>query len=188
MPDSLRSAAIAAALATLCASSALAAGSAEQIARGKYLVKFGGCSDCHTPGSLTGHPDMTRYLGGSDIAFGIPGMGAFVPANLTPDKATGLGGWTEAQIVTAFTTGKRPDGRMLAPAMPYASFAGLSHADAFAIAAYLKSVPAVSHKVAGPFGATEIPTVPAMAVVPGVTFACQPGPDPKAARPAACPK
>lgn len=49
---------------------------AAQVARGKYLVSVIGCTDCHTPGGLTPKPDMARYLGGSDIAFSVPGMGA----------------------------------------------------------------------------------------------------------------
>ena len=84
-----------------------------QVERGKYLVTFGGCTDCHTPGHFLGHPDMARYLGGSHVGFGIPGLGVFVGSNLTPDKETGLGSWSAEQIVTAITTGKTPDGRIL---------------------------------------------------------------------------
>ena len=116
-----------------------------QIERGKYLVTIGGCGDCHTPGSFLGHPDMARLLGGSDVGFALPGAGVFVGRNLTPDKETGLGGWTSEQIITAFTTGKRPDGRVLAPIMPWPALAQLTRADAEAIAAYLKSIPAVKN-------------------------------------------
>ena len=62
-----------------------------RVARGEYLVEVGGCNDCHTPGTFLGHPDLTRYLGGSDVGFAIPGLGVFVAPNLTPDKETGLG-------------------------------------------------------------------------------------------------
>lgn len=123
-----------------------------QVERGKYLVSVIGCSDCHTPGGMTPKPDMARFLGGSDTDFQLTGLGVFTPPNLTPDKATGLGGWTSAQIVTAITTGARPDGRVLAPAMPWADFASLSKSDAEAIAAYLQSLPPVSHKVPAPRG------------------------------------
>ena len=129
------------------------------VARGQYLVAVMGCSDCHTPGGLSPHPDMKRYLGGSDADFQMPGLGVFAPPNLTPDKATGLGNWRSDQIVTAFTTGVRPDGRILAPAMPWTDFSHLSKADAEAVAAYLKSLPAVSHKVPGP--AASKPCAPA---------------------------
>jgi mono/diheme cytochrome c family protein len=138
----------------------------KQVKRGQYLVTLGGCGDCHTPGNFLGKPDMARYLGGSDVGFYLPDLGTFYGRNLTPDKATGLGTWTSAQIVTALTTGKRPDGRMLAPIMPWRAYAKLSKADAYAIAAYLKSLPAVENKVPGPFGAKETPTSFAMKVVP----------------------
>ena len=47
------------------------------IKRGQYLVTLGGCTDCHTPGYFFGKPDMTRYLGGSEVGFEIPGLGVF---------------------------------------------------------------------------------------------------------------
>jgi mono/diheme cytochrome c family protein len=139
--------------------------------RGKYLVSLAGCTDCHTPGYFLGKPDMARYLGGSDVGFELPGLGSFYGRNLTPDKETGIGSWSEEQIVTAFSTGVRPDGRELAPIMPWRAFANLTQSDKMAIAAYLKSLPAVNHKVAGPFGPTERPTSYVMKIVPpeGVT-------------------
>ena len=83
------------------------------VERGKYLVSISGCFDCHTPGYFFGKPDMTRYLGGSDVGFKVGDLGIFVGPNLTPDKETGLGGWTDAQIEKALTTGERPDGRVI---------------------------------------------------------------------------
>ncbi len=130
-----------------------AANAAEtQVQRGKYLVSIIPCTDCHTPGTFLGKPDMTRYLGGSDVGFEVPGLGVFYGANITPDDETGIGKWTKEQIATAITTGKRPDGRMLAPPMPVESFKSLSHRDALAIAAYLKTLPPIKNKVPGPFG------------------------------------
>jgi mono/diheme cytochrome c family protein len=137
-----------------------------QVDRGKYLVAIGGCTDCHTPGHFLGQPDTSRYLGGSDVGFGSP-MGVFVGPNLTPDKETGLGNWTAQQVVTAITTGKRPDGRMLAPMMPWRGLSVLTTPDALAIAAFLKSLPPVSNKVPGPFGPNEPPTVLVMSIQPG---------------------
>lgn len=143
------------------------AGAADkQIERGKYLVTFGGCTDCHTPGSFLGMPDMAQFLGGSDVGFAIPGLGVFVGRNLTPDKETGLGSWSRAQIITAITTGKRPDGRQLAPIMPWMAFSKLTKADATAIAAYLQSLPPVKRAVPGPFGPTEKATVLVFDVLP----------------------
>lgn len=49
-----------------------------QVARGQYLVRIMGCTDCHTPGHFLGHPDMSHFLAGSDVGFGIPGLGVFV--------------------------------------------------------------------------------------------------------------
>jgi mono/diheme cytochrome c family protein len=146
----------------------VSAGAADKktIERGKYLVNLGGCFDCHTPGYFLGKPDMARYLGGSDVGFEMPGLGVFVGSNLTPDADTGLGKWTEAQIVTALRTGKRPDGRELAPIMPWRAFANLTKSDAQAIAAYLKSLKPVSHQVPGPFGPDEKASVFRMKVVP----------------------
>jgi mono/diheme cytochrome c family protein len=159
-----------AALAALCAPLAapVAAHAADPaaIARGKYLVTIAGCHDCHTPGYFLGKPDMARYLGGSEVGFELPGLGVFHGPNLTPDKETGLGNWTDQQIVEAFQQGKRPDNRMLAPIMPYHAFANLTQQDAQAIVAFLRSIPAVSNKVPGPFGPTEAPTAFVMKIVP----------------------
>ena len=92
-------------------------------------------------------------------------MGTFVGPNLTPDNETGLGSWSRDQIITAIQTGVRPDGRILAPIMPWRAFAGLTKSDAGAIADYLKSLPPVSHKAQGPFGSADKPPVPRMMVV-----------------------
>ncbi len=151
-----------------------------EIDRGKYLVTFGSCTDCHTPGSFFGKPDMSKYLGGSDVGFAIPHLGVFVGPNLTPDKATGLGNWTTAQIVNAITKGQTPQGRMLAPVMPWHAYANLTKSDALAITAYLKSLPPVSHQVAGPFGPNETPTTFVMAVIPGAVYGKLAGPPPSA--------
>jgi hypothetical protein len=64
------------------------------------------------------------------------------------------------------TTGTRPDGRELAPIMPWRAFSKLTQSDKMAIAAFLKSLPAVNHKVPGPFGPTEKPTSYVMKIVP----------------------
>lgn len=143
----------------------------DEVARGKYLVSTNGCTDCHTPGHFFGKPDMTRYLGGSDVGFAVPGLGVFVGPNLTPDKETGLGNWTTAEIVTAFTKGQTPEGRRLAPAMPWRTYANFTASDAQAIAAYLRSLPVVAHKVAGPFGPGETPTTFVLSVLPGEVYA-----------------
>jgi mono/diheme cytochrome c family protein len=148
----------------------------KQVERGKYLVQVGGCTDCHTPGHFLGRPDMAKYLGGSDVGFGIPNQGVFVGPNLTPDKETGLGTWTAQQIATAITTGARPDGRMLAPAMPWQGYSHLTKSDALAIAAFLKSLHSVSNKVSGPFGPDDKPSVFVMSVQPADIYTSLPQP------------
>jgi mono/diheme cytochrome c family protein len=153
-----------AALAVIASLPAIAA-DREVVERGKYLVTLGGCTDCHTPGHFLGKPDVTRYLGGSEVGFEVPGLGVFYGPNLTPDKATGLGSWSESDIVTAIRTGGRPDGRVLAPIMPWAALSKLTDSDAEAIAVYLKSLPPISNKAPGPFGPGEAPTSFVMKVV-----------------------
>ncbi|MBX9739223.1 MAG: cytochrome c [Beijerinckiaceae bacterium] len=149
---------------------ALGAGSASaqqaNVARGKYLATISGCNDCHTPGSFFGKRDVSKTLSGSEVAFEIPGMGAFVGPNLTPDKATGLGNWSTEQIVAAIRTGKRPDGRELAPIMPWRDLASLSDSDARSIALYLRNLPPIANKVPGPFGPGEKVTTLTMKISP----------------------
>ena len=130
-----------------------------QVARGRYLVQLGGCTDCHTPGHRLGHPDPSRFLAGADVGFDVPHLGVFVPPNLTPDKDTGIGSWSSDQIVTAIRTGKTPEGRDLFPVMPWPALSHLTDDDAQAIAAFLKSIPAVDNKNAGPIGPNEKATV-----------------------------
>ena len=145
-------------IALSCAPLASALADDAAVARGKYLVTIGGCQDCHTPGHFFGKPDMTRVLGGSEVGFEIPGLGTFYGPNLTPDKATGLGGWSDEQIVEAIQSGVRPDGRVLAPIMPWRALAVLTKPDAAAVVAYLRSLPPVANKVPGPFGPGETAT------------------------------
>ncbi|MET0295629.1 MAG: c-type cytochrome [Phenylobacterium sp.] len=126
-----------------------AAAPQDPLARGRYLVAVMDCAGCHKPGALTGQAKPADPLSGSDEGFEIPGFGVVYPPNLTPHE-TGIAAWTEAQLITAFTKGERPDGRVLAPIMPWHAYGQLTPEDAAAIAAYLKSQPAVDHKVPGP--------------------------------------
>jgi uncharacterized protein YjiS (DUF1127 family)/mono/diheme cytochrome c family protein len=137
-----------------------------QVKRGQYLVTLGSCTDCHTPGYFFGKPDMARFLGGSEVGFEIPGLGVFHGPNLTPDRETGLGNWSTQEIATAITKGQRPDGRILAPIMPWHAFANLTREDVGAIVAFLRSLPPVGNKVPGPFGPSEKPTSFVMKIVP----------------------
>ena len=150
----------------------------QDVQRGKYLVSFAGCIDCHTPGYFFGKPDMSRLLGGSEVGFEIPNLGVFHGPNLTPDQDSGLGKWSTEEIVTAITNGVRPDGRVLAPIMPWHAFANLTHEDVLAIVAFLQSLPPVKNKVPGPFGPNEKPTSFVMKIVPPEA-ATPAGPAPK---------
>ena len=175
MPQSLFATPLGVALtASVCLASPASADDAH-VARGRYLVTIAGCSDCHTPGALLGRPDMKRYLGGSDVGFAIPGAGVFVGQNLTPDKETGLGKWTDAQVITAIRTGKTPEGRELSPVMPYPALSHLADADAQAIVAFLKSLPPVTNQVKN-FGPNEKVTVSVSAVLPPDVFNALPAP------------
>ena len=134
-------------------------------ARGAYLARIMDCGGCHTTGVFLGKPDPQRYLGGSEVGFQIPGLGIFYPPNLTPHPEDGIGAWSEADIVAAVRTGVRPDGRILAPVMPYHHYGSLTDADAFALAAYLKSLPPVAQPAPANVGPTERPIAPYLTVV-----------------------
>jgi mono/diheme cytochrome c family protein len=131
--------ALAIAVPVLIGGPGLAARGETLVERGAYLVNgIGSCGNCHSPqepdGTLTGAP----FSGGPAIT--LPAFTVY-PPNLTSDPETGLGRWTEAQIVTALREGRRPDGRVLRPPMPIALYRGMSDRDATAIAAYLKTLP-----------------------------------------------
>jgi mono/diheme cytochrome c family protein len=108
----------------LVSTGARAAG--DQNARGKYLVTIGICGSCHTP----------NLAGGRKV-------GNLISENITSDKVSGLGNWTEAQIVEALRNGKRPDGSDVRPPMGVFFYRGFSDTDAHAIAAYLLQTAAV---------------------------------------------
>ncbi len=133
--------------------------------RGEYLSRIMDCGGCHTPGALTGKPDENRKLAGSQVGFQIPGLGIFYPPNLTPDRKTGLGDWSEADIIRAVRTGLRPDGRVLAPAMPWHSYAALTDADARDLARYLKGLQPVELAAPPQTGPDEPAPAPFMTVV-----------------------
>jgi mono/diheme cytochrome c family protein len=123
----------------------------EPLARGRYLVNAMACALCHTPVSAeTGEYDTRLFLAGGMRVSAYP-WGVWYTRNLTPDPETGLGQWSEAEIVTAVTRGVARDGRQLHPmAMPWVWFSRLTDADAHAIATYLKALPPVRNDVPKP--------------------------------------
>jgi mono/diheme cytochrome c family protein len=120
-----------------------------EVERGNYLAAIMDCAGCHNTGSFSPKPEQGHLEGGT-IGFEVPGLGVFYPPNLTPHPEAGIGGWSEADIVTAVRTGHRPDGRILAPAMPWRSYSALTDEDGKALAAYLKSLPPSPHRVPNP--------------------------------------
>jgi hypothetical protein len=161
-----------------------AAASAATVARGKYLVDIGGCHDCHTPhkmGPDGPEPDMSLMLSGhpSDMTLPPPpqmsgpwmfaGIGPFTAwagpwgisytKNLTPDKETGLGTWTEQQFMDTLRNGREQGrGRQLLPPMPWQAYRNMTDADLKALFAYLKSIPAIKNKVPDPVIAPPPPS------------------------------
>lgn len=150
-----------------------------ELSRGAYLVAFGGCNDCHTPKVMSPQgpvPDSSRLLSGHPQNEAVPPVpaGALAPggwmamtnghltawagpwgvsyaANLTPDKRTGLGGWTADQFIKTMRTGKHLGvGRPLLPPMPVASLAALTDADLRAMFAWLQSLKPIENQVPQP--------------------------------------
>jgi hypothetical protein len=150
---------------------------------GEYLVTSMGCGDCHTPwkmGANGPEPDMTRMLSGHPQDLTMPPapapqgpwMGSYAATftawagpwgvsftrNLTPDKETGLGDWTEANFMGAIRTGKdMGKGREILPPMPIPAMQHMTDGDLKAIFAYLKTIPAVKNKVPEPVAPTPPP-------------------------------
>jgi mono/diheme cytochrome c family protein len=115
--------------------------------RGRYLVEGpAACGNCHTPKGSNGLPIADRNLGGGAVVVDSPAFRA-VGANLTPDRETGLGRWSDTQIIRAIREGVLPDGSLIGPPMPFELYRRMSDADVAAIVAYLRAVPAVSNKV-----------------------------------------
>lgn len=162
-------ASISAALLTVVLGAVPVAGGATEtfLERGAYLVRgIAACGNCHTPQGPDG-PDMSRELAGGP-PLEIPGAFVAVAPNITPDAETGIGGWTDAEIATAIREGKRPDGSLIGPPMPFQLYRSIGDRDVAAIVAYLRSLPAVRN--ASPASTYDIPLPqaygPAVAQVP----------------------
>jgi mono/diheme cytochrome c family protein len=128
----------------LAAAASLPAAAETPIERGAYLVEgIANCGNCHAPQEPSGAVPLTPLSGGPAIP--SPVFTAY-PPNITPDRETGIGTWTEPDIVTALREGRTPDGRTLRPPMPIQFYRSMSDQDAHAIAAYLLSRPPVAHR------------------------------------------
>jgi len=127
------------------------------VERGKYLVEsIAGCGNCHTPMGPNGPLPGKALAGGLEIAH--PGLFTAYSTNITPDPETGIGKWTDAQIKVAIREGRRPDGTLIRPPMPFELYRGLADADLDAMVAYLRTVPAVKNVT--PKSTFEIPLPP----------------------------
>jgi hypothetical protein len=123
---------------------------AEVVRHGEYIAQIAGCAFCHSPfrddDTLI---DDFKYAGGQKFEM-VP-FGTFVSYNLTSDRETGLGGWTDDQIKTFVTGGVRRDGsRMIPFPMPWPNYASLTTQDLNALVAFLRSLPPVSNRIPAP--------------------------------------
>ncbi|MCK1723560.1 cytochrome c [Bradyrhizobium sp. 141] len=107
------------------------------VARGEYLARAGDCTACHT--AAEGH----LFAGGR--AMPTP-FGTLYTSNITPDPATGIGKWSADDFYKTMHSGRFPDGGLIYPAMPFASYTKVTRADSDAIFAYLRSIPPVIQK------------------------------------------
>ena len=121
-----------------------------QILRGRYLVTaVAGCADCHSPNKNPNDPTwLAGYMAGTPgQPFNVgPGFEIY-PANITPDKDTGIGNWTPKQVFNALRQGIDNEGHVLCPLMPWPTYRNMSDRDTWAIVAYLKSLTPVSNNV-----------------------------------------
>jgi mono/diheme cytochrome c family protein len=107
------------------------------VGKGKYLAKAGDCIACHTD------PGAPLFAGGRAMA--TP-FGTIYSSNITPDPETGIGKWSGDDFYRTMHEGRFPDGGLIYPVMPYASYTKVTRADSDAIFAYLRSVPAVKRR------------------------------------------
>jgi mono/diheme cytochrome c family protein len=136
--------------------------------RGTYLMSsIVACGNCHTPQTPKG-PAPGREMAGGTV-FDEPPFTAYAP-NITPDRETGIGGWTDAQIVSAIREGKRPDGRLIGPPMPIEFYRFMSDGDVAALVAVLRTVKPVRNAVPKSVYRITLPESygPAVASIPEV--------------------
>ncbi len=121
-----------------------------KVAYGEYLARAGHCYHCHAMGEKGPLPSSDpNFMAGSQVPFNVPGIGKLWAPNLTPDKETGIGGYTDDQIKLALRTGMRFDGKQMGPPMiafvPH--MAGVAEEDLDAMVVYLRSLAPVKNKV-----------------------------------------
>jgi mono/diheme cytochrome c family protein len=110
------------------------------LANGKEMFLVGGCSSCH---AVPKQEDSTRLGGGLGL---VTSFGTFYVPNISADTRDGIGGWTEAQFITALTKGSSPEGEHLFPIFPYTSYQRMKFDDLRDLFAYIKTLPPVAGK------------------------------------------
>jgi mono/diheme cytochrome c family protein len=111
----------------------------DKLKHGFYLATIGHCMECHTPMGPHGR-EWADHMGAG--GFKMPGpWGVSVSRNITPNKAKGLGNWTDAEIKRAVTTGVAKDGSHLKPPMGFHYYSKMTGKDLDALIAYLRTVP-----------------------------------------------
>ena len=108
-----------------------------KVAYGEYLAKIGHCIECHTP-LVRGRRDFMRTGAGGQVFLGP--WGESKARNITPDRETGIGQWTDRQIKRAISSGIRADGGKLRPPMAFRYYVNINDDDLDALVAYLRSL------------------------------------------------
>lgn len=126
-------------LVILFVADAHAADDAQALVRGEYVLNAAGCVTCHTDEDNNGK----RLAGGLAIE---SDFGTFYTPNITPDKATGIGAWSEADFARALREGRSPKGHHYYPAFPYTSYTRMRDDDVQALWAYLRAQSAVAQQ------------------------------------------
>ncbi len=115
------------------------------LARGEYVAKASACLVCHTPMGPQG-PELAK-LGAGGLEMHEK-FGVWRSPNITPDKGTGIGNWTDEQIAAAIREGVRPDGTKLLPMMPYMNYNAMTDDDVHAVVTFLRTLKPVENVVA----------------------------------------
>ncbi len=109
--------------------------------RGRYLTQtIAACGNCHTPQTPEGPRQGLQFAG--KLVVEMDGIRAYAP-NITPDPETGIGKWSDEDLIRAIREGKRPDGSTIGPPMPIEQYRHISDRDVKAIVAYLRTVPPI---------------------------------------------
>jgi mono/diheme cytochrome c family protein len=143
------------------------------LANGKEMFLTGGCSSCH---AVPKQEDSTKLGGGLGL---VSSFGTFYVPNISPDTKDGIGGWTEAQFVTAVTKGTSPEGEHLFPIFPYTSYQRMKVDDVRDLFAYIKTLPPVAgqsrdHDVPFPFNIRRLVGGWKLLFLDGGTFTSDP--------------